>query len=155
MSTSPTCSQGRTPSMYLTEFLNVSVSTTSDSAFRSSLIAAIASISCDPMPFSVVAIMAPLLSLSDTTVAPSSMALRAAYWATFPDPEMATLFPANDSLPSVAYLIMCETYWKSQHPDALNHLYHSHRSDHIPWLLVGSSYHQSLLLFRSGCPPTA
>ncbi len=45
---------------------------------------------------------APLESDSDTTVAPSSMHLSAAYWATLPEPEMATRLPAQ--LPAPAML---------------------------------------------------
>jgi len=35
--------------------------------------------------------------------------LGAAYWATLPEPEMATRLPENDSLPPEAYWIMCST----------------------------------------------
>ena len=54
--------------------------------------------------------MEPLLSERDTIVAPSSMALRAAYWATFPEPDMATRLPLKVSFPPDAYWIMWLTY---------------------------------------------
>ena len=52
--------------------------------------------------FSLVAMRAPLLSERETTVPPSSMTFRAAYWATFPEPEIATVLPLNDSFPPEA-----------------------------------------------------
>jgi hypothetical protein len=49
-----------------------------------------------------------LESERESTVAPSSIALRAAYWATLPEPEMATVFP--EKVPWLAKAIMWFTY---------------------------------------------
>lgn len=109
-STFSTWVHGRAPSMYLYLSLNCDVVATSVSCLRSTLSLAIRLISSGVMPFSSVAIRAPLLSESEMTVAPSSMAFNAAYWATLPEPEMATRLPLKDSLPPEAYWIMCWTY---------------------------------------------
>src|SRR5271170_29221 len=95
-STSPTCNHGRAPPIYLKP---LSLSATSESCFLSTLSWAIVLISSGVTPFSSVATMAPLLSLRETTVAPSSIHLRAAYCATLPEPEMTTFLPLKDSLP--------------------------------------------------------
>ena len=109
-STFSTWVHGRAPSMYLYLSLNWEVVEISVSCLRSTFSFAIRLISSGVMPFSSVAIMQPLLSDREMTVAPSSMAFRAAYWATLPEPEIATRLPWKDSLPPEAYWIMCWTY---------------------------------------------
>ncbi|KAH3681002.1 hypothetical protein WICPIJ_008010 [Wickerhamomyces pijperi] len=43
--------------------------------------------------------MAPLESDKETTLPPNSITFKAAYWATLPEPEMATFLPVKSSLP--------------------------------------------------------
>ena len=89
MSYSTSC-HGRTPAMCLSlepEY--------SSSALRLTLSAAMAWTSSGVMPS--LDTTAPLESDSETTVAPSSIALSAAYWATLPEPVIATRLPLNVS----------------------------------------------------------
>ena len=66
------------------------------------------------IPVSLVGIIVPLLSEREIIMAPSSIALRAAYWATFPEPEIATFLFLKVSLPCEAYWIIWPTYYRYQ-----------------------------------------
>ena len=110
-STLPTCIHGRAFSMYLNLPEKGDDEARPAICLRSTLVLAMMEISSGENPSWPVATRAPLLSDRETTVPPNSITLRAANCATLPDPEMATRFPANDSLPPVAYWIMWFTYY--------------------------------------------
>lgn len=78
-STEPTCFQGRSFSMYLNWSLYSEALASSERALRLTLRSAMMLTSSGVMPLPSVAINEPLLSERETMVAPSSMALSAAY----------------------------------------------------------------------------